>query len=155
MFYIFLPSLGECGRLDTDNVSPEIANLIILSTSLHSTLVGALIRFIINKIPSLLSTTPGSAHLRQGWREITLVGNCQVRTELAGELWVPVWNLEKYWQELQYSEQGLTCHYGLISSGNFSPLPCLPPTPHRNRNNLKLPCSVFESQNQNIICFRY
>ena len=41
MFYIFLPSLGECGRLDTDNVSPEIENLIILSTSLHSTLAGA------------------------------------------------------------------------------------------------------------------
>ena len=41
MFYIFLPSLGECGRLDTDNVSPEIANLIILCTSLHSTLAGA------------------------------------------------------------------------------------------------------------------
>ena len=33
MFYIFLPSLGECGRLDTDNVSPEIANLIILSAA--------------------------------------------------------------------------------------------------------------------------
>ena len=41
MFYIFLPSLGERGRLDTDNVSPEIENLIILSTSLHSTLAGA------------------------------------------------------------------------------------------------------------------
>ena len=63
MVYIFLPSLGERGRLDTDNVSPEIENLIILSTSPspHSALAGAgaLVRFIINQIPSV----PPQAHL--------------------------------------------------------------------------------------------
>ena len=82
MFYIFLPSLGECGRLDTDNVSPEIENLIILSTSLHSTLAGALIRFIINKIPSV----PPQAGLTSD--------------KAAGRLlWLGIVKLELSWQE--------------------------------------------------------
>ena len=89
MFYIFLPSLGERGRLDTDNVSPEIENLIILSTSLHSTLVGALlssplIRFIINQIPSVpprAALTSDKAGGRLLWLEL--------RPELPGELGGP------------------------------------------------------------------
>ena len=82
MFYIFLPSLGERGRLDTDNVSPEIENLIILRTSLHSTLAGTLIRFIINKIPSV----PPRAGLTSD--------------KAAGRLlWLGIVRLELSWQE--------------------------------------------------------
>ena len=124
MLYIFLPSLGECGRLDTDNVSPEIANLIILSTSLHSTLVGALIRFIINKIPSLPLSHPSiiSPQTRPQGNWLELPG----KTWLTEELWLPVWNLEKYWQELQYSEQGLAITVSFLAA-TFHPSLAFPP----------------------------
>ena len=129
----------------TDNVSPEIENLIILSTSLHSTLAGALIRFIINKIPSV----PPQAALTSD--------------KAAGRLlWLGIVKLELSWQE-SYEFPSEICesidkNFNTRKSRNMvlplqlqrqvstPPLP-LPPR-HRNRNNLKLPCSVFESENK-------
>ena len=131
---MFSTSLRKRGRADRTVImflqryKPNY-HQYIFTLSLHSE---GLIRFIINKIPSVLCATPGWSHLRQGCREITLVGDCQARTELAGELWVPVWNLEKYWQELQYSHKS---QHGLaitVSSGKFPPLPCPPHSPPRH-----------------------
>ena len=74
MFYIFLPSLGERGRLDTDNVSPEIENLIILSTSLHSTLVGALLSSKLNKLASEIKFLKEYFNVHKGAGRVQDVG---------------------------------------------------------------------------------